>query len=123
MTYDPHDPPPFGEWLQLDEQEQADLVAAYHAETEDEAENPTLHAMIHVVVENQLASGDERVTATLDRLTREGLDRHDAVHAIGSVLVNQIWRAGHAGHEGEVSPGDYYDELARLTARSWRAQA
>ena len=121
MDYDPHDEPGAG-WLELDEQDRADLVEAYHAETGDEAENPTLHAMIHVVVENQVATGDERVVAAFDRLQEEGLDRHDAVHAIGSVLIDQIWRAGHAGREDQISPDDYYDKLAKLTARSWRAQ-
>jgi hypothetical protein len=46
------------------------------------------HAANHVIVENQLAMGDATVVpATLARLMQEGLDRHDAIHAIGSVLV------------------------------------
>jgi hypothetical protein len=51
----------------------------------------------------------------------EGLDRHDAIHAIGMVL------AGHM-HDllqgGEVPAGDpnvpYYAALRRLTAQQWR---
>jgi hypothetical protein len=50
------------------------------------------HAATHVVVENQAAMGDATaVPATLARLMREGLERHDAVHAIGSVLMQIIF--------------------------------
>jgi hypothetical protein len=49
--------------------------------------NAQLHAVIHVVVENQLALGEEVVVETLARLQREGLGRHDGVHAIGSFLL------------------------------------
>jgi hypothetical protein len=42
----------------------------------------------HVVVENQVALGEVmRVPETLERLLDEGLDRHEAVYAIGSVLM------------------------------------
>src|SRR5437016_9813537 len=45
-----------------------------------------------VVVENQVALGDEiPVRRTLERLRAEGLDRHDAVHAAGSVLAKRIY--------------------------------
>ncbi len=47
---------------------------------------------MHVVVENQIAMGDEiPVRDTLVRLMSEGLDRHDAVHAIATVLTNLIY--------------------------------
>ena len=44
------------------------------------------HAVVHAIVENQLALGEPVVVATLARLRSDGLDRHEAVHAIGSVL-------------------------------------
>jgi len=47
-----------------------------------------MHGVAHVIVENQIAAGDSTVEpVTLARLMREGLDRHDAIHAIGSVLM------------------------------------
>jgi hypothetical protein len=66
-----------------------DAVIAYHKRAKKPVgENKRLHATAHVIVENQAAMGDATVVpATLDRLMREGLDRHDAIHAIGSVLV------------------------------------
>ena len=45
--------------------------------------NEQLHATFHVVVENQIALGDELpVRRAVDRLMAEGLDRHQAVHAV-----------------------------------------
>jgi hypothetical protein len=41
-----------------------------------------------VIVENQVALGDTfAARAVLLRLMAEGLDRHEAIYAIGSVLV------------------------------------
>jgi hypothetical protein len=49
--------------------------------------------MAHVVVENQVALGEATsVPEALDRLINEGLDRHDAVHAVGSVHEDSIRR-------------------------------
>lgn len=47
--------------------------------------------LIHVVVENQIALGDEiPVRRAVQRLMSEGLDRHDSIHAVGSVLIGHI---------------------------------
>ena len=56
----------------------------------EELDNLSLHATVHAVVENQLAEGDKRVLETLARLRRQGLCRHEAVHAIGSVLADYV---------------------------------
>ena len=51
-----------------------------------------MHALMHVIVENQLASGDPReVRATLEQLCGAGLTRHEALHAVGSVMAEAIW--------------------------------
>jgi hypothetical protein len=74
-----------------------------------------------MVVENQIAEGDALpVRRTLERLMSEGLDRHDAVHAIGTVLIghmNDLMKAGHV--EGDPNL-PYFAELERLTAAGWR---
>jgi len=55
--------------------------------------NPHTHAMMHVIVENQLALGDPPETrATLERLLAAGLSRHAAVHAVGSVVAEALWK-------------------------------
>jgi hypothetical protein len=89
MRYDASKAPDPQEWLELDESDRIDLVKRYHIRAKlPVGENERLHAAAHVIVENQVAMGDATVVpATLARLMREGLDRHDAIHAIGSVLV------------------------------------
>jgi hypothetical protein len=113
-------------WLQLGEQARIDLAIAYHRRYHlPMGQDPKLHGVVHVVVENQVALGDVTVVpATLARLMREGLDRHDAVHAIGSVLIGIIFdvMTKKAGADVDIN-AQYGRELAALTAASWRAQA
>jgi hypothetical protein len=53
--------------------------------------------------------------ATLDRLMREGLDRHDAVHAIGSVLIGIVFDTlKNPGKQVDIN-ALYGRELAELT--------
>ena len=65
------------------------------------------------------ALGDEiSAQATLERLMREGLDRHDAIHAVGSVLVDFV----QALIRDDAAPGAnerYNDQLKKLTAAEW----
>ncbi|MCD6499864.1 MAG: DUF1841 family protein [Deltaproteobacteria bacterium] len=119
MHYDPLFEPEPESWMQLDEQERIALVLKQHARTGAELPNAMLHAAIHAVVENQLAMNDNRVRHTLDRLLGEGLDRHDAIHAIGSVLAEQLWRMGRGAQVPPSSEG-YYDSLTKLSAAKWR---
>ena len=94
MRYDATQAPDPEEWIELDEWGRINLVLDYHRRKKlPVGENERLHGTVHVVVENELAMGDATVVpATLDRLMREGLDRHDAIHAIGSVLVGIVFR-------------------------------
>ena len=113
-------------WLQLDEQARIDLAIAYHRRYHlSLGQSPKLHGTVHAIVENQVALGDATVVpATLARLMREGLDRHDAVHAIGSVLIGIIFDVMTKRADANVDINAQYGrELAALTAASWRAQA
>ena len=77
------------------------------------------HALMHVVVENQIALGEETpVEAVLCRLVDENLDRYDAVHAIASILVNHMFELMH-GKDAALDNDDYYAELEKLTAEKW----
>ncbi len=73
-----------------------------------------------MIVENQVALGDSYpAKAVLHRLMREGLDRHQAVHAIASVLSEEIYHG--LKNRGATDLNDsYMKKLARLTAESWR---
>jgi hypothetical protein len=54
--------------------------------------NPFVHVAIHQVVENQLAENDPPQTAeTLEALLRAGYERHNAIHAIGRVVSDEIF--------------------------------
>lgn len=117
--YNPSVAPQQEQWLSLDEQTRLDLVGEYHRRAGDRLPNLRLHATLHVVVENQLAEGVPEVTAALGRLMDEGLDRHDAIHAVGSVLAKRLYDAlqGNAG-QGDIN-SRYYQDLQNLTAESW----
>jgi hypothetical protein len=120
-TYDPLVAPDPEEWLALDEQERIDAVMDFHRRARIRLPKAKVHVVIHVAVENQIAEGDALpVRRTLERLMGEGLDRHDAIHAIGAVLIghmNDLMKAGHV--EGDPNAA-YFAELERLTAEEWR---
>ena len=123
MQYDADEQPDPDAWLELDEAERIDLVIDYHRRMGVQLENPEPHAIAHVVVENQVALGDATpVPETLDRLMNEGLDRHDAVHAIGSILMEIVFAAAHERDNGGDVNATYNRELAALTATGWRSQ-
>jgi hypothetical protein len=60
MKYDANEQPDPDIWLELDETERLDSVSDYHRRTGVQLETPELHAMAHVVVENQVALGKRR---------------------------------------------------------------
>jgi Protein of unknown function (DUF1186)/SEC-C motif len=119
--YDPLHAPDPKEWLTLDEDERVELVEDYHRRAHISLPNATLHAVAHAIVENQVAFGDDlAVERTLRRLMAEGLDRHDALHAIGVVLV-RLLNDTLRDLDAESFPKEQYSrELEQLTAEEWR---
>jgi hypothetical protein len=87
LEYDPFVEPDPDQWLALDEQEQIDLVVAYHRRAGIRFPREQAHAIFHAIVERQIADTELPVRGTAERLMSEGLDRHEAIHAIGSVLA------------------------------------
>lgn len=124
MRYDADRQPDARSWLDLDEGERIDMVVDYHRRMRVKLENAKVHAIAHVIVENQVALGEPPLaSATLARLMDEGLDRHDAIHALGSVIMGVMFDAlREPGGKPDVN-AQYNRELATLTAASWRAQA
>ena len=119
-SYDPLIAPDPEDWLSADEQERLRLVEAYHRKAGVKLPNRTAHAVIHVVVENQAALGDDTAAReTMERLAREGLDRHEAVHAVGSVLIG-FMQAVIDGDGASEATEQYNQELETLTAVKWR---
>ncbi len=118
--YDPLQAPDAKQWLALGESERLQLVIDYHTRARVELPNVRVHATMHAIVENQVALGDETpVRRKVQQLMAQGLSRHDAIHAIASVLINHLYDAA----QGRAPPGDpnarYYAALKRLNARKW----
>jgi hypothetical protein len=120
--YDPEDAPIPDEWLALDEGERIHVVERFHRDAGVQVTNLLAHATFHVIVENQLALPDQVfVRDTLQRLIREGLSRHDAVHAIASVLALRVHEILEPAASAAGSEAKYQAKLRRLTAKSWRS--
>lgn len=122
--YDPERPPDPQRWLATPEADRIELARRFHRKAGIRLPNERVHAAIHGIVETQIAIGDETpAAATLQRLLAEGLSRHDAIHAIGSVLVGHINAIMLQEDETESDPNEqYFRELHRLTAASWRKE-
>lgn len=119
--YDPERAPNPEEWLELDEQERILLVEQYHRHSQAKLPNLTAHAVFHAIVENQIAEGLEPVLRAMARLSSEGLTRHDAVHAVASVVAGHIHDLFKTKDDATTSQARYYAAVERLNAKSWRA--
>lgn len=120
--YDPTMDPGPGKWDSLEDDEKLQLVQQYHERYDADLPDLALHSLVHTIVENQVALGDETpVAATLARLKSEGLDRHDAIHAIASVLVNYLHEML-SGSDTKGPNDQYFESLIELTAESWNSQ-
>ena len=118
--YDPMVAPDPEEWLAMDEGERLALIRAYVEECEPGIEGEMMHVGMHMMVENQIAMGDEiPVREGHERLMGEGLDRHEAIHAVAMAFAHVLSDA-----KGEPDAGmseRYYEELENITAETWRA--
>ncbi len=108
------------QWDLLDDDERISMVMKYHQEAGIEPPDEYTHAVLHVIVENQIAEEEKMpVEAVLHRLTDENLDRHDAVHAIANILANHMFELMH-GEDAALGNDEYYAELEKLTAEKWQ---
>jgi hypothetical protein len=83
--------------------------------------NIKVHATFHAIVENQIAQGLEPVVRAMRRLTAEGLPRHEALHAIGSVVADFFYEAmnGKDQEFGATVQARYDAAVERLTVTEW----
>ena len=112
------------QWLAAVEQHRINLVEDFHRRERIDLPNAQIHAVVHVIVENQIALAEDVPVRTLKRLQQEGLDRHDAIHAMAMVMMEYlpgILTAEPANTAGIGDPGNsFFEALEKLTADSWR---
>ena len=118
--YDPDNAPDPTEWLALEELTRIQLAEEHHRLARTKLPNLKAHAVFHAIVENQLAENLDPVVRAMTRLTAEGLNRHEAVHAIASVVAEHIHDLLNAKADADNSEANYYAAVERLTTKSWR---
>ena len=118
-TYDPNSGHSPEEWLLLDESERIGLIVLFHENSDEPVPENSwyLHASIHCVIENQIALELENVAETVDKLVRQGLSRHEAIHAIGAVFGEDIFAMMKS--KMPFNPKQHRRRLSKLTAKRW----
>ncbi|MEW6348061.1 MAG: hypothetical protein AB1646_03310 [Thermodesulfobacteriota bacterium] len=119
--YDPQRAPDSAKWLALDDDEKRMLVEKYHQAKRLTAPNTIMHAVLHVVVENQIAERFDPTVRAMARLRNEDLSRHDALHAVGCVVLehlSELIRKKGKDLAG-TSEGALAAALDRLTVDEW----
>lgn len=109
-------------WFSEDENERIESVIQFHKKLKIKLPNIRLHSVIHVIVENQLAEGITEVQEKLDELISDGLNRHDSIHAIGSVLSEYMFDLMKNKPIDSDINKDYYNKLSKLKAKNWLNQ-
>jgi hypothetical protein len=120
-SYDPSIQPNANEWLEATDYVKTALVREFHEQNEEglDEEALTIHSTVHVIVENQLAMGVELLPETIAKLVRQGLSRHEAIHAIGAIITEDIYNIIR-GNKNEFSPKQYRRKLEKITAKRWK---
>lgn len=120
-SYNPEVAPNAQDWLALPELERIRLAQKYHVAARAKIPGMKLHAVLHTVVENQIATGYGPSERAVARLQSEGLSRHEAIHAIGSVVANFIYDLCHKrANELQASFQVQMDEaIEALHAKTW----
>ncbi len=119
-SYNPSKTPNQTEWLALDEGERLFLVKEFHRSHGEFGASLDAHAAIHATVETQIALDTPSVRAALGRLRVQGLSRHDAVHAIGSVLAVHLHELLTSGQPATEEANErYYEKLSKFNAEDW----
>lgn len=121
-SYNPEKQPDSGEWLAMPEGERIRSVSTHHMMNRERSGNAKAHAAIHVIVENQVAMGFGPTVRAFERLQKQGLSRHDCVHAVGSVLSEYMFSALRDPNAADPSSlqAQVNAAIERLEAESWR---
>ena len=120
--YDPETAPNPEEWLKLDERERIQLAERCHRKARVKIPSVEAHAIFHAIVENQIAEGHAPVARAMQRLAREGLSRHEALHAIGSLVADYIYDVMNTNDRSlaDTAQARYDAAVERITVKEWR---
>ncbi len=121
MRYDPAVAPDPQAWLEMDERERMAAVLEHHERSGARLPSLKGHAIVHTIVESQLAAGHASALRALARLVEGGLDRHEAVHAVGSVLSRHLFQTMQG--ETPFDTAAYDARLDELTVEGWKTGA
>jgi hypothetical protein len=119
--YHPEVQPNPSEWLALDERERLRIVEEHHRAAGIKLPNAKVHACFHTIVENQIAEGLQSVVGAMKRLMDEGLSRHDALHAVASVLSDHVFDLMNTKDKtfADDVQARYDADVERLTVEEW----
>jgi len=119
--YDPDVAPDASEWLALPEAERMRLAQSYHVAARIKVPSMKAHAALHAAIENQIASGFGPSKRAISRLESEGLSRHEALHAIGSVVASFMYELGQGQTESQRASfqSRMGNAIENLHAKSW----
>jgi hypothetical protein len=96
--------------------ENIDQYMDYEFDPETEV-NPFLHVSVHQLVEGQIRNeSPPEVERVFQALKERGTERHDAIHLIGSVLVEHMFSQMQSQQEFNV--GEYIEDLNGLLRQS-----
>ena len=92
-------------------------MAIYPQEIDGKVINPFVHTVWHVMVDKQIHDeSPEFVAETYNRLMKEGLDSHEALHAIIGIYAEIYYSNFRKGDS--FSNLDYETNLARLSVNT-----
>ncbi len=92
-------------------------MAIYPQEIDGKVINPFVHTVWHVMVDKQIQDeSPEFVAETYNRLMKEGLDSHEALHAIIGIYAEIYYSNFRKGDS--FSNLDYETNLARLSVNT-----
>jgi hypothetical protein len=107
------------DWLEMEEDARIAAVAEAHRQTRAATgANANAHATIHVMVENRLAMGHRAIVEAYDRFRAAGVDRHNTVHALASVVTRHMLAIveQQAAFDQETADRDF----AALAPANWK---
>lgn len=94
-------------------------MAAYPQEINGHVVSPFVHTVLHTIVDSQIKTQQpEFVVETLDRLLKQGMEEHEALHAIIASFADLHFSSFRQG-----KPFDQLDYQSRLSYLSYEDAA